>query len=330
MSENKNKPTIESWTIKDGTIESIIIKEFLAEWHKESEDEIMQSMQQNIGIGFMSPMYIEINNDQNLNQEYNKILEFLEKYKKYYSEKNNVPLEEISIEFINYGKTELVYVLTEKSGNRVTLLVKQPAVKKGQVKKEAKILSELKTKDKQVVSPIDYFEYEDQELYVTPYINQARCIASDDAWGMYIPEPTYRFESFSKIQEHIVNQCMIAKLVSLYDFEKEEGICKCKIGGGDFMLPKGLELEEPTIENTFNSLYLIAAREKIKCSFDMYLEILRDEFSKRTISLDQNNLIINLRGRVPMALEDIEEGIKLGRKLLGIKTPNEAIQKIKK
>ena len=40
---------------------------------------------------------------------------------------------------------------------------------------------------------------------------------------MYIPEPYYRFEKFTKQQEKIVNSCMIAKLVSLYDFTNKEG-----------------------------------------------------------------------------------------------------------
>ncbi|MBR2301010.1 MAG: hypothetical protein IKA41_03560, partial [Bacteroidaceae bacterium] len=60
---------------------------------------------------------------------------------------------------------------------------------------------------------------------------------------MYIPEPFYRFEGFTREQEQVVNSCMIAKLVSLYDFEKGQGIASCKLGGGDFMLPKGWEKE---------------------------------------------------------------------------------------
>ena len=169
--------------------------------------------------------------------------------------------------------------------------------------------------DNNIVAPINYFCDEEQELYVTPYINQARCVASYDTWGMYIPEPYYRFESFTKEQETIVNTCMIAKLVSLYDFENQEGICSCKLGGGDFMLPKGWETQTITIENTLNSLYLIAAREKITCSFEEYLEIIKNEFSRTTINENQNNLIINLRGRVAMKVEDIENGIELGKTL---------------
>lgn len=291
------------------------LKEVNPEWKNFEDYSIYEDMQKNMGIGFLHPAYIEVNEIQDILTEYNKIKSFLNKYIKYYSINNDISVEELDLKFINYGKTELVYVLTEKKEKKVTLLVKQPAVKFGEVKEEMNNLLELNIKDKNVLAPIDYFALDDQELYVTPYINQARCIASYTKWGMYIPEPFYRFESFTKEQEFIVNTCMIAKLVSLYDHEKQEGICSCKIGGGDFMLPKGWENKFPTIENTLNNLYLIAARKKINCSYLEYLKILRSEFSRTTISEPQEDIIINLRGRVPMDINNIEAGIKLGEEL---------------
>ena len=81
-----------------------------------------------------------------------------------------------------------------------------------------------------VVAPVEYYSYGDQELYVTPYIKQARCVASDGFWGMYVPEPYYRFVWFSLEQADVVNKCMIAKLLSYYDFKNGEGISACKLG----------------------------------------------------------------------------------------------------
>ena len=273
----------------------------------------------NIGIGIIDLYYIEVDETQNKYDEYQKIKKFLNKYVAKYSKQNDIPVEDLNIEFINYGKTELVYVLSQKNGKRVTLLVKQPAVPLGKVKQEAQNLIILKERDNHVVAPIDYFSFEDQELYVTPYIDQARCIASNGSWGMYIPEPYYRFERFNERQEKIVNSCMIAKLISFYDFEKQEGISSCKLGGGDFMLPKGWEKENPTLKNTLDKLYLISAREKIKCSYEQYIQIIKDEFSRATIYEDQKNLIINLRGRVPMQTEDIDFGIQLGQAIINSK-----------
>ena len=186
--------------------------------------------------------------------------------------------------------------------------MKQPAIRFGDVYKEYENLIELKNKDNNIVAPIDYYEFGDQELYVTPYINQARCIASYGTWGMYVPEPYYRFEGFNEEQE-----------------EKEEGISKCKLGGGDFMLPKEWEKDSLTIENVYNKLYLIAARDKIHCTLDEYLNIIRDEFRKSTIDLSEDNLKLNIRGRVPIKEEYIEKGIEIGKKL--IKTKEERVVK---
>ena len=274
----------------------------------------------NISIGMIDPAYIEINEIQDKDDEYKKIKKFLGKYVEKYANQNNLLVEDLDIEFINYGKTELVYVLSEKNGKRVTLLVKQPAIQLGKVKQEAENLLALKEKDNHVVAPIDYFQLGDQELYATPYMNQARCIASYGSWGMYIPEPYYRFKSFTPKQEKIVNSCMIAKLVSLYDFEKQEGLSSCKLGGGDFMLTKGWEKEDTTVKNTLDKLYLVAAREKINCSYEQYISIIREEFSKTTIYEDSKNLMVNLRGRVPMKIEDINFGIKLGQEIINSKT----------
>lgn len=147
-------------------------------------------------------------------------------------------------------------------------------------------------------------------------------MASYDTWWMYVPEPYYRFVPFNREQESIVNTCMIAKLISLYDFEQEIGLSRCKLGRGDSMLEKGFENKSLTISNILNNLYLIAARSSIKCSFPTYLDILRDEFSKKTIDEDKNKLLINLRGRVAMREDDIEKGIILGKTLLEKKNNN--------
>lgn len=272
--------------------------------------------EKNLGIEFLNPMYIEVNENQNKTEEWIKINKFLDSYMKYYSVNNNVDFNDLKLDFINYGKTELVYVLSDKKGNKVTLLVKQPSVLYSDIKKEMNNLIQLQKNNDNIVAPIDYFEDGEYELYVTPYKYQARCVASLYSWGIYVPEPFYRFEPFTKEQERIVNICMIAKIVSLYDFKTNEGICNCKLGGGDFILEKGWENITPTIENTLNSLYLIAAREKIQCDFEDYLLVLRNEFSRTTTNERQENLVINLRGRVPMDKNDIEFGIELGKRII--------------
>jgi len=276
-------------------------------------------LKDNMGIKGGSHWYYVLNSDQKLEEEYIKIQEFINSYVKNYSINNNISIEDLSLEFINYGKTELVYVLSEKSGKKQTILVKQPAVEYGKVKQEAEILSQLAKKDKNVIAPVEYFSNEDQELYVTPYLNQARCVASYGEWGVYVPEPIYRFEEFNDNQADVINACMIAKLVSYYDAESGQGLSECKLGGGDFVLAKGWENEDLTESSILNNLYLIAGREKITCSFDQYLDLLRGEFSRKTIDDEKNPPVINIRGRVPMTTEQIERGISLGMELISNK-----------
>lgn len=271
----------------------------------------------NMGIGSICAGYIFVNKNQDTWQEFSKIQNFLYDYVKQYAQKQNKPVEDFDLEFINYGRTQLVYVLTDKiTKEKRCILVKQSIVEYGKIKQEAENLQSLKSVDDNVIAPLDYFAANKQELYVTPYIEQARCIASDTTWGMYIPEPFYRFESFSREQEQIVNCCMIAKLVSLYNFDKKQGIAACKLGGGDFMLPKGWEKNVPTIENTLNNLYLIAAREMINCSFDEYIGLIKSEFSRKTINENQEDLLLNKRGRVAMQQQDINLGITLGKQII--------------
>lgn len=280
----------------------------------------IKSMLENKGIGQMDDYYLNTNPNQNKALEYAKICDFLDKYLSHFSITHQVAKDHLGLEFINYGKTQLVYVLSQKdSSQMLTLLVKQPAIKLGAVKQECDNLQKLATSDSSVVAPIDYFSLEDQELYVTPYINQARCIASDKSWGIYVPEPIYTFQSFTPQQESIVNTCMIAKLVSLYNPTLQEGLAQCRLGGGDFILPKNWEQQPPTIENTLNNLQLIAARQTISCPLEIYEQLLINEFSQTTI--EKEGFVINDRGRVPMNICDIQNGIELGEMLLNQQTP---------
>lgn len=278
-----------------------------------------------ISIGFLHPAYVNALVSQDKMQEMQKIKNFVEEYAIRFIKEKGFNPSYCHLQFINYGSTELVYVLTLPNDERFTFLIKQPAVDFGQVKKEAVHLTNLAKQDDCIIYPISYYASGGQEGYITPYENQARCVASDDEvgdWGMYIPEPYYRFEKFTPNQRKVVNCCMIAKLVSLYDFDKGCGIAKAKLGGGDFMLPKGWEKSEHTIKQTLGDLKLIACRERVYLPFEKYLEVIRKEFSQKTIYMWEKDCLVNIRGRVEMTSEEIEEGIALGKKILKEKLIN--------
>lgn len=232
--------------------------------------------------------------------------------------------DNMRLEFINYGDTQLVYVFS--SGDKKwSVLVGQPATEMGTVKKEydnLKLLGELFPNE--IVTPLHYFSNGSRELYIAPYIYQARCIASQDhGFGIYIPEPYYRFETFDQNTKRNVNICMIANLVRMFNEVDGLGIGSCKIGGGDFILEKSWDSGGKDIENTLKKMKLIAARELVAMSFDDYQKRLLEEFSQRTYYSryeDRDpNILINHKARVPMKIDEIEKGIQLGLKLRNYK-----------
>lgn len=223
------------------------------------------------------------------------------------------------LQFINYGDTQLVYVLTV--GKRMyTLLVGQPATEFGVVKKEYENLRLLgKNNRENIVIPIKYCQDRNnhKELYVTNYIYQARCIGIEDTeWGIWIPEPEYHFQEFSQEFKSIINSSMIAILVKCFDDKNNLGIGACRLDGGDFMLEKGFENEKITYESILRRIKLISARELLPMSLKEYVNKIEEEFSKSNTKKDGDKpMLINHNGKATMSLEEIHKGIELGYKL---------------
>ena len=229
--------------------------------------------------------------------------------------------ENKTVQFINYGDTELVFVFNVEN-RKYTLLVGQPSTEFGQVRAEYENLRRLgENYNENIVVPLRYFSNEkDLELYVTPYLYQARCIGIEEKdWGMWVPEPEYHFQDFSKENREIINSSMIAMLIKFFDDKNNLGIGACHIGGGDFVLQKGFEKREITYENILKNMKLIAARSFISSSLDEYVNRIKQEFSKRTYYKTENqrdkSILINYKCKMPMTLEEIKNGIELGYEL---------------
>lgn len=290
----------------DNKKEELIIQELLNELKNND----------NLGIGGRGYIYHIINANQSRIIEHEKTNLFL------YNLIHNNPkyFNNSNIEFINYGDTELVYVVDE-NGYKRTLLVGQPCTSFGEVKIEYDNLIKLYHENPDlIICPTKYFYNEDREAYLTPYIYQARCIASQDiGYGSYIPEPYYRFEKYNDDDEYVITSVMVANLVRLYNTQDNLALASCKIGGGDFILEKEYDEEPHTIENTLKRMHLIAARKLINIDFKDYLNLLRTELIKRTyynnIVENDINIIINLKNRIAIAEETVENGITFGLKL---------------
>ena len=221
--------------------------------------------------------------------------------------------------FINYGEDALVFVIKTEDGKYYTMLINQPSTKKGFLKEEYNNLIKLSYSDK-VIKPLYYYENNDKELYITPYIYQARCISSyNNKYGIYVPEPNYHFESFNKDERRIVNTSMIANIIKLYNKEENLGIGDIKFTSGDFILQKEWSNEIVTLDSTLRNMKLITARKFVNIPIDKYIDILKKELTMITYYKNKyqkdDSILISQKLKVPMNKEEIEEGISLGLKL---------------
>lgn len=275
-----------------------------------------------LGIPSNGFEYHRILPNQDIFNEFKKTLEFLNEVfsERIKTEAPELANNKLSLHFINYGDTQLVYVFSTGT-KRYAVLVGQPATEMGTVKKEFANLRMLSENNQnEIVTPIYYFANNNRELYIAPYVFRSRCIASqDNGWGLYIPEPHYRFELFNEKERFLVNSSIIANLVRLYDFKNNCGIGSCKVSGGDFILERDWSFEEKTLDNTIKRMKLIAARELITTSFENYINLLRKEFSIKTYYSNESekdkSILINHKSRIPMTDEEIETGIELGIKV---------------
>lgn len=279
-------------------------------------------MEKKLGIPSSGYEYLNINSKQNRMDEFLKTQEFLARFflEDIYNVAPEIVTDNMKLEFINYGDTQLVYVLSTLNGY-YTLLVGQPGIQLGHVKEEFNILCSLAQNSPQlVVVPEYYYSNKEKEMYIAPYLMQARCIASQDTgWGIYVPEPFYRFEHFSPDEQQLVNTSIIANMIKIYDQEKGLGLASCKIGGGDFILEREWSFKQKDIASTLKHMKLIAARKMISVDFKTYINILQKEFKHNTYYKffeDRDcSILVNHKSRIPMKDEEIEKGIQLGLKL---------------
>lgn len=199
------------------------------------------SKNENLGIPNFNPVYIQVLPEQNFVDEIIDIHRFIK------DEISKATIPELkgqkSFKFINYGMTQLVYVLSIDDKPLYTLIVNQLATRFGHGKEEFLNLENLHSGNpNNVINSLYCFNNSRREMYVTPYEYQARCLGVDEGgWGVWIPEPEYHFSLFNKDDKKIINTCAIAMLIKMYDGENGEGIANLYLDGGDFMLLANFE-----------------------------------------------------------------------------------------
>ena len=272
---------------------------------------------ESLGIEEYGEWYIRHLPEQNEKEEFKKVNDFIS----FFISKTD--MEELKgkkhIKFINYGDTQLVFVVTINEEKQYALLLNQPKTEAGQGLEEYNNLINLnKNHPDNVIKPLKYYvnpSNPQQELYITPYYFKARCVGVNEKdWGVWIPEPDYHFKDFNPTERKIINKCMIALVVKLYDEKNKKGISKWRFDGGDFMLLKGFEKEEINEENILKKLLMISARKLITIEFNEYVDKMRIEL-KNGLKEEDEKIIIGKNLRCPFSEEEIEEGIKFGMNL---------------
>jgi len=226
------------------------------------------------------------------------------------------------LDFINYGNEQLVFraLLGDgESTKKLAVLVNQPRRQFGLGKLEFDNLSRLSKIDPEsVVLPLLYYENGNQELIVTQYVDDARCVYGGyKKWGMFDPRPEYHFEEFAPEVSEQLQVSMIALLVHYYDHENNLGIAKTHLSGDDFIISQDWNSQDPN--TLLSNMKLISARECIHMPFAQYLDLLRLEFTQGTHYKDKNvieeNILINCKSEMPLSSDVIERGIELGKKI---------------
>ena len=265
----------------------------------------------NYGIHYLK-MPLERNNLKDILDEFDEIHNFIKEV----ASSNTVSEfqgKQKRLQFINYGSTQLVYVLTINENRQYTFLVNQPVTPFGTGRREFENLRRLSESNKNnVITPLYYFTDKNRELYVTPYYYQSRCIGVEDReWGIWVPEPKYHFNDFKTQDKKVINASMVALLVKLYDDKSQKGLSEIRLDGGDFMIEKGFEYDEINFENILKKMKLIAARKLEPIEFDEYINRIRQELSGKVID-NKEMKIIGKKLRCPLASDEIEVGIELG------------------
>ena len=272
---------------------------------------------ESLGIENYGEWYIRHLPQQNKKEEFKKVNDFISEFI------SKTDIEELKgkkdIKFINYGDTQLVFVVTINEEKQYALLLNQPKTQAGQGLEEYNNLINLnKNHPDIVIKPLKYYvnpSNPQQELYITPYYFKARCVGVNEKdWGIWIPEPKYHFKDFNQTERKIINKCMIALVVKLYDEKNKKGISKWRFDGGDFMLLKGFEKEVINEENILKKLLMISARKLITIELNEYIDRMKIEL-KNGLKEEDEKIIIGKNLRCPFSEEEIEEGIKFGMNL---------------
>ncbi len=223
-----------------------------------------------------------------------------------------------NLSFVNYGSEALIFRLMSLTGELTTIVINQPCQPPEKLITKFEGLKRLHAQDHRfVIRPDTLYSTSDADFnaYTAEYFPSAKCPAYSDqhqSFGIYDPDPKYRFIPFSKERADRIKTSQIAVLVNYYDEERQQGLGSVYASGSDFLLAEEVKFDDP--DSVLNSLRLISPRGFISIPRDEYLELLREEFSTGNKKINPN-FQINQKNGEAFPLDVIDTGIALGAKL---------------
>ncbi|KAJ5073539.1 hypothetical protein M0811_08656 [Anaeramoeba ignava] len=246
------------------------------------------------------------------------------------SELNFDKINIYEIEFVNYGSLEIIFRLkfTYKSKEMSFIIVSSqlPSL----IEKVHQDFIHTKEFHKHFPNLIlEVFNYDEFQLsksklsisfFTQIDLNLCRCIAKNKSysenWGIYNPEPIYRFEPFDNELSEFTKQMIIASLIGTYNHKLQKGISCSRASGGDFVLLRNFDYSQKSLKECWR---MISVRNEIEIDFQNYCDLIIKEFQISSKISDQkvidDSLKINHNSKEAFKLETIQKGIELGKEM---------------
>ncbi|KAJ5075859.1 hypothetical protein M0811_06721 [Anaeramoeba ignava] len=234
------------------------------------------------------------------------------------------------IEFVNYGYLEIIFRLKFTYESKQFSFIIISSQLPSYVDKVHQDF--IHTKDFQQYFPnfiLQVFDYDEFKLsksnlpisfFTQIDINLCRCIAKNESysqnWGIYNPEPIYRFEPFDDELSEFTKQMIIASLIGTYNHQLQKGVACSRASGDDFILLRTFDYSPKSMKECWR---MISVRDEIEIDFQSYCDLVTKEFQIPTKLSDKqvidNSIKINHKSKEAFSLETIQKGIELGKEM---------------
>lgn len=228
---------------------------------------------------------LNVDKNQKKKKEAERIAHILEKYMDVYSKEMGKDVVKIKLKYVTHTDKEILFLVDNN-----LVMVNQPNYK--DLYNNMSYLCKLNILDNNVLSYDNYLK-EDNYSLISAKNNKNGYILNKNLELKSVMDDNIL--SLNKELKDYVYKTYIAKLISLYDFNKNRGLNDFKMN--DFMM----DIDFYKDDDYLNKLHLINARELIECTYTEYLDNIYDSFKDIT---NKSNII-----------DGMDEGKKLVKKV---------------